>query len=108
MMSSRLAKVGLIGPAVIAAIGFAGLLGAGSAAAAPTAASQLPGYTAASWWSPGCVTWHASDGSCVGGQESKNIGKGMNCAARLTPPYGVIAIGDKDYRDKCLNLNDAE
>lgn len=107
----QIAKLGLAVPAIGVAVGFAGLLGGlgeGSATAAPLKAAEIPGYTPASWWSPGCVTWHTSDGSCVGGQESKDFGKGFSCAAQTAPPFGFANAGDKEWRDKCLNVKPAE
>ena len=106
----KAAKIGLVAPAAGVAIGFAGLLGGlgHGTASADVPASSIPGYTPASWWSPGCVTWHTSDGACVGGQESKNFGKGFSCAGQAAPPWGFANGGDKDWRDKCLNFDDAK
>lgn len=99
-------RILLVAPAAGVAIGFAGLLGVlgQGTASATVPASSIAGYTAASWWSPGCVTWHTSDGACVGGEEARGFGKGFSCAGQAAPPWGLANLGDKDWRDKCLNL----
>lgn len=50
-----------------------------------------------SLWSPGCLTWHNDDGSCVGAQGAREVGEGALCVgavgmalAPLVVPGGML------------------
>lgn len=72
------------------------LVGAGMISGIPQAS--------ASPWSEGCLTWHDTDGSCVGARELKEEQMGMKCGA---PAAGGVlglvgAAVDPGYRDDCI------